>query len=44
MLMQYDIGRLTQSPYVDSITLISSIDQRDDRIEIAIDEMMEGIE
>ena len=43
-IMQYDIGRLTQSPYVDPITLISSIDQKDDRIEIAIDELMEGVE
>lgn len=41
-IMQYDIGKLTHNQYVDPISLIMSIDKKDDRTEIAIDELMEG--
>lgn len=41
-IMQYDIGKLTYNQYVDPISLIMSIDKKDDRTEIAIDELMEG--
>ncbi|MGN0336656.1 MAG: hypothetical protein ACI4EE_04080 [Lachnospiraceae bacterium] len=43
-IMQYDIGRLTQNKYVDPISLIMSITRKDDRTEMAIDELMEGVE
>lgn len=43
-LMQYDIGKLTDSQYVDPITLILSLNKKDDRTEIAIDELMEKME
>lgn len=41
-IMQYDIGKLTHNQYVDPISLIMSMDKKDDRTEIAIDELMEG--
>lgn len=43
-VMQYDIGKLTSNGYVDPITMILSIGEKDDRTEIAIEELMEGIE
>ena len=43
-IMQYDVSKLTTTGYVDPITLILSLGEKDDRIEIAIDELMEGIE
>ena len=43
-IMQYDIGRLTKNQYVDPISLIMGITRKDDRTEIAIDELMEGAE
>lgn len=42
--MQYDVGSLTNNQYVDFVSLIMSLDKKDDRIEIAIDELMEEIE
>lgn len=44
LVMQYDIGRLTMNQYVDPITMILCLDEKDDRIEIAIDELMGGTE
>lgn len=41
-IMKYDIGKLTKNEYVDSISLIMSIKTKDDRTEIAIDELMKG--
>ena len=41
-IMQYDIGKLTHNQYVDPISLIMSIDKKDDRTESAIDELMKG--
>ena len=41
-MMQYDIEKLTENQYIDPISLIMSITKKDDRIEIAIDELMEG--
>ena len=43
-IMQYDVARLTKNQYVDPISLIMSITKKDDRTEIAIDELMEGVE
>ncbi len=43
-IMQYDIGKLTLNQYVDPITLILSLEKMDDRIEIAIEELMEETE
>lgn len=42
-IMQYDVGRLTENQYVDPISLIMSITKKDDRTEIAINELMEGV-
>ncbi|MEA4923426.1 MAG: hypothetical protein VB031_08780 [Eubacteriaceae bacterium] len=41
-IMQYDISKLTHNQYVDPVSLIMSIDKKDDRTGIAIDELMEG--
>lgn len=41
--MKYDIGALTKNKYIDPISLIMSLPKKDDRTEIAIDELMEGI-
>lgn len=41
-ILKYDVENLTNNEYVDPITLILSLPQKDDRIEIAIDELMEG--
>lgn len=41
-VMHYDIGKLTLNQYVDPITLIYSLEESDERIEIAINELMEG--
>ncbi len=43
-LMRYNVGLLTRQEYVDPITLIVSLDEKDERIEMAIDELMEGME
>ncbi|MDD6207068.1 MAG: hypothetical protein PUB10_00910 [Clostridiales bacterium] len=43
-IMQYEIGRLTKNQYVDPISLIMGITRKDDRTEIAIDELMEAAE
>ena len=43
-IMKYDISILTKNKYVDPITLIYSLEETDDRIEIAIEEMMEDYE
>jgi len=40
-VMKYNVGLLTKNEYVDAISLIYGLGERDDRIEIAIDEMME---
>lgn len=40
-IMQYDIGLLTQNQYIDPISMIMSLSKKDDRIEIAIDDLME---
>ena len=42
-IMKYDIGALTKNEYIDPISLIMSLPKKDDRTEIAIDELMEGI-
>lgn len=41
-IMQYDIGKLTKNQYLDPVSLIMSINKKDDRTEIAIDELMKG--
>lgn len=43
-IMCYDIEKLTETQYVDPITLILSLKENDERVEIAIDELMEGME
>ncbi|XCP84154.1 HTH domain-containing protein [Roseburia hominis] len=43
-IMQYDISKLTENQYVDPITMILSLGQIDERVEIAVDEFMEGTE
>ncbi len=43
-IMKYDIGLLAKNNYIDPISLISSLDKRDDRIELAIEELMEDTE
>lgn len=43
-LMKYNIGLLTRRDCIDPITLITSLNEKDERIDIAISEMMEGIE
>lgn len=43
-IMKYDIGLITKNEYVDPVTLLLSLDTVDDRIEIAIDELMEGFD
>ena len=40
-VMNYDIQKLTNKDDIDPITLIYSLDEKDERIELAIDEMME---
>ncbi len=41
-IMKYDVTLLTKDDCVDPITLISGLKERDERIEMAISEMMEG--
>ena len=43
-IMKYNIGLLGKEGCVDPITLIKSLDETDERIELAIEEMMEGEE
>ncbi|MBR6501387.1 MAG: HTH domain-containing protein, partial [Firmicutes bacterium] len=43
-IMCYDIGKLTNNHSVDPITLIMSLDERDERVAMAIEELMEGYE
>ncbi len=40
-IMQYDIGLLARNHYIDPISMITSLSNKDDRIEIAIEELME---
>lgn len=40
-VIKYDVGALTDNEYVDPLTLILSLQQKDERIEIAIEELME---
>lgn len=41
-VMKYDIGLLTNDQYIDVVSMIYSMKEHDDRIDIAIDEAMEG--
>ena len=41
-LMKYDVSLLTKDDCVDPITLIEGLKEKDERIEMAISEMMEG--
>jgi len=41
-IMQYDVALLTENEYIDPISMIMSLSKKDDRTEIAIDELMEG--
>ena len=43
-IMKYDVMRLAKDNMVDEITLILSLNKRDERIDMAIDEMMEEYE
>ena len=43
-IMCYDIGKLTKDLSVDPITLIMSLDEQDERVEMAIEELMEEYE
>lgn len=43
-IMKYDIGKLTTNKYVDIVTLICSLNEMDDRIEIAIEELIGDME
>ena len=43
-VMKYDIGVITETSYVDPVTLILSLEEQDDRIEMAIEELMEETE
>ena len=43
-LMKYNIGLLARQDCVDPVTLIKSLNEKDERIEIAIEEMMEDTE
>lgn len=43
-LMRYNISMLTDTEYADSVSVILSLKEHDERIEIAIDELMEGNE
>ena len=43
-LMRYNVGLLAKKEYVDPVTLIVSLGETDERIEMAIDELMEGTE
>ena len=40
-IMKYDICVLTEDAYLDPVSILHSITERDERIEMAIDEMME---
>lgn len=42
--MKYDVRLLTEDDCVDPVTLIKSLDENDDRIEIAIKEMMRNVD
>lgn len=41
-VMKYDVGLLTNDQCTDRVTTIYSISRRDERVEMAIEEMMEG--
>lgn len=43
-IMQYDIERLSYKEYVDPVTLVYGLDESDERIEMAIEDLMEGEE
>lgn len=40
-LMKYDVSLLTENQYVDPITMILCLDEKDERVEMAIEELME---
>lgn len=40
-LIKYDVGALARIQYVDPLTLLLGIDETDDRIEMAVEELME---
>ena len=40
-VINYDIQKLTNNDEIDPISLIYSLDEKDERIELAIEEMME---
>lgn len=42
--MKYNVNLLAEDGCADPITIIQSLNEKDERIEIAIDEMMEGVE
>lgn len=41
-VMNYDIQKLTNKDEINPITLIYSLDEKDERIELAIEELMAG--
>lgn len=43
-IMKYDIGLLSQNDYIDPVSLIYGLDEKDERIELAIEELMEDSE
>lgn len=40
-VMKYNIAALTENEYIDPVTLILSLSERDERIEMAVEELME---
>ena len=40
-LMKYDVSLLTENQYVDPITMILCLGEMDERVEMAIEELME---
>ena len=41
-LMKYDISLLSENGYIDPISLVLSLTEKDERIEMAVDELMKG--
>ena len=41
-LMKYDISLLAENGYIDPISLVLSLTEKDERIEMAVDELMDG--
>ena len=44
LILKYDAGCITKNDYEDPISMILGLSERDDRIDIAIDELMEKYE